>query len=112
MCCTPLKRGLCQRSLFFGGLRVSRSQRVLWPCVGMLLRRLAIFLARGLQDTPGDAVAASTAVVSYRSESDSSEEQYMSPAKKTMIDIIVRQPDDSTYDEIIKELAFSRMIDR
>jgi len=36
----------------------------------------------------------------------------MSPAKKTMIDIIVRQPDDSTYDEILKELAFSRMIDR
>ena len=29
-----------------------------------------------------------------------------------MIDIIVRQPDDSTYDEILKELAFARMIER
>lgn len=29
-----------------------------------------------------------------------------------MIDIIVRQPDNSTYDEILKELAFARMIER
>ncbi len=36
----------------------------------------------------------------------------MSPTKATMIDIIVRQPDDSTYDEILKELAFARMIER
>lgn len=36
----------------------------------------------------------------------------MSRAKETMIDIIVRQPDNSTYDEILKELAFARMIER
>jgi predicted transcriptional regulator len=36
----------------------------------------------------------------------------MSPAKETMIDIIGRQPDDSTYDEILRELAFARMIQR
>lgn len=36
----------------------------------------------------------------------------MSPAKETMIDIIGRQPDDSSYDEILRELAFARMIER
>jgi predicted transcriptional regulator len=34
----------------------------------------------------------------------------MSPAKETMIDIIGRQPDDSSYDEILRELAFARMV--
>lgn len=29
-----------------------------------------------------------------------------------MIDIIGRQPDDSTYDEILRELAFARMVQR
>ena len=28
-----------------------------------------------------------------------------------MIDIIQKQPDDSSYDEILRELAFARMID-
>ena len=32
--------------------------------------------------------------------------------KQTMSDIIAQQPDDSTYDEILRELAFARMIDR
>jgi len=36
----------------------------------------------------------------------------MSPVKESMIDIIGRQPDDSTYDEILRELAFARMIQR
>ena len=36
----------------------------------------------------------------------------MSPAKKSMIEIIGRQPDDSTYDEILRELAFARMVQR
>ena len=36
----------------------------------------------------------------------------MSPVKETMIDIIGRQPDDSSYDEILKELAFARMVQR
>ena len=36
----------------------------------------------------------------------------MSPVKETMIDIIGRQPDDSTYDEILRELAFARMVQR
>ena len=29
-----------------------------------------------------------------------------------MIEIIGRQPDDSTYDEILRELAFVRMVQR
>jgi predicted transcriptional regulator len=29
-----------------------------------------------------------------------------------MIDIIGRQPDDSTYDEILRELAYARMVQR
>jgi predicted transcriptional regulator len=29
-----------------------------------------------------------------------------------MIDIIGRQPDDSSYDEILRELAFARMVQR
>ena len=36
----------------------------------------------------------------------------MSFAKETMTDIIARQPDDSTYDEILRELAFARMVQR
>jgi len=36
----------------------------------------------------------------------------MSPAKESMLDIIGRQPDDSTYDEILRELAFARMVQR
>ena len=34
----------------------------------------------------------------------------MPPAKEAMIDIIGRQPDDSSYDEILRELAFARMV--
>ena len=33
------------------------------------------------------------------------------PPKDRMIDIIQKQPDDSSYDEILRELAFARMID-
>ena len=36
----------------------------------------------------------------------------MSIAKDTMADIIARQPDDSSYDEILRELAYARMIQR
>jgi predicted transcriptional regulator len=32
--------------------------------------------------------------------------------KERMVEIIDEQPDDSTYEEIIRELAFGRMIDR
>ena len=31
--------------------------------------------------------------------------------KSRMIDIIQSQPDDSSYDEILRELAFARMIE-
>lgn len=31
--------------------------------------------------------------------------------KDRMIDIIQNQPDDSSYDEILRELAFARMIE-
>ncbi len=33
-------------------------------------------------------------------------------AKEKMAEIIQQQPDDSTYDEILRELAFARMIER
>jgi predicted transcriptional regulator len=36
----------------------------------------------------------------------------MSKAKEKMKEIIQNQPDDSSYDEIMKELAFARMIER
>jgi predicted transcriptional regulator len=33
-------------------------------------------------------------------------------AKEQMIEIVQAQPDDSSYDEILRELAFARMIER
>lgn len=36
----------------------------------------------------------------------------MSTAKEKMTEIIRSQPDDATYEEILRELAFARMIDR
>ena len=36
----------------------------------------------------------------------------MSSAKDTMSEIIAQQPDDSTYDEILRELAYARMVRR
>ena len=36
----------------------------------------------------------------------------MSTAKESMSRIIDRQSDDSSYDEILRELAFARMVDR
>ncbi len=36
----------------------------------------------------------------------------MQTAKNIMIKIIQEQPDDSSFDEIIRELAFSKMIDK
>ncbi len=36
----------------------------------------------------------------------------MNATKETMVKIIESQPDDSSYDEILKELAFARMIDK
>ena len=33
-------------------------------------------------------------------------------AKERMLDIIQDQPDDSSYDEILRELAFARMVER
>lgn len=36
----------------------------------------------------------------------------VSTVKQTMSDIIAQQPDDSSYDEILRELAYARMIDR
>lgn len=35
-----------------------------------------------------------------------------SSAKHTMIRLIEQQPDDSSYDDILRELAFGRMIER
>ncbi len=39
-------------------------------------------------------------------------ERGMSTVKETMTHIIDQQPDDSSYDEILRELAFGRMVDR
>ena len=36
----------------------------------------------------------------------------MSPVKEDMIRVIEDQPEDATFDEILRELAFSRMVDR
>ena len=36
----------------------------------------------------------------------------MQTAKDIMIKVIQEQPDDSSFDEILRELAFSKMIDR
>ena len=36
----------------------------------------------------------------------------MNNVKEKMSEIIKRQPDDATYDEIMRELAFERMIER
>ena len=36
----------------------------------------------------------------------------MSSAKETMTEIIAQQPDDSSYEEILRELAFARMVQR
>jgi predicted transcriptional regulator len=33
-------------------------------------------------------------------------------AKKRMLEIIQEQPDDSSYEEILRELAFARMVER
>lgn len=36
----------------------------------------------------------------------------MASAKETMREVIDAQPDDSSYEEILRELAFARMVDR
>ncbi|MFH1114862.1 MAG: hypothetical protein V1792_13185 [Pseudomonadota bacterium] len=36
----------------------------------------------------------------------------MTTAKERIVEIIQQQPEDSSYDEILRELAFARMIDR
>ncbi len=36
----------------------------------------------------------------------------MASAKQTMIEIIGQQPDDSSYEEILRELAYGRMVRR
>jgi predicted transcriptional regulator len=36
----------------------------------------------------------------------------MPTAKETMVDIIARQPDDSTYEELLRQLAYDRMVQR
>jgi predicted transcriptional regulator len=33
-------------------------------------------------------------------------------ARQTMIEILQQQPADSSYDELLRELAFRRMVDR
>lgn len=36
----------------------------------------------------------------------------MSSAKQQMVQIIEEQPEDSSFDELLRELAFARMVDR
>ncbi len=40
------------------------------------------------------------------------EDYKLTTAKETMVDIISRQPDDSSYDALLRELAYARMIQR
>lgn len=40
------------------------------------------------------------------------ERRIMESIKKRMVEIIKEQPDDSSYDEILRELAFERMVER
>lgn len=39
-------------------------------------------------------------------------EKSMSSAKDVMVNIITQQPEDSSYDEILRELAYARMVQR
>lgn len=41
-----------------------------------------------------------------------SEERHMAAAKQKMKDVIEAQPEDATYEEILRELAFERMVER
>ena len=36
----------------------------------------------------------------------------MDSAKEQMVKIVQEQPDDSSFDEILRELAFARMVER
>ena len=36
----------------------------------------------------------------------------MNSAKEQMSEILGRQPDDSSYDELLRELAFNRMVEK
>ena len=36
----------------------------------------------------------------------------MSKAKDQIKDVLENQPDDSSYDELLRELAFKRMVDK
>jgi hypothetical protein len=36
----------------------------------------------------------------------------MSTPKEQMVEMINEQPEDSSYDEILRELAFNRMVDK
>ncbi len=36
----------------------------------------------------------------------------LSPVKEKMVKIIKEQPEDSTFDDILRELAFARMIEK
>jgi predicted transcriptional regulator len=50
----------------------------------------------------------STIRVEYRAE----ETAMATTVKEHMLEIIREQPDDSSYDEILRELAFARMVER
>jgi hypothetical protein len=39
-------------------------------------------------------------------------EKSTSSVKDVMVDIITQQPDDSSHDEILRELAYARMVQR
>lgn len=42
----------------------------------------------------------------------STQELAMSTVKDEMVNIITKQPEDSSYDEILRELAYARMVQR
>jgi len=36
----------------------------------------------------------------------------MQPAREKIVEVVLAQPEDATYEEIVRELAFERMVER
>lgn len=62
--------------------------------------RFPCTLSNSLKIRLGKAFAWSTSQIGFS----------MTTVKDAMVEIITRQPDDSSYDEILRELAYGRMV--
>jgi predicted transcriptional regulator len=88
----------CRRSV---ASRVE-SQQAAQVETGSALRYRRSVTVRGRQSQPGEALATDS----------SSVRRPMSVIKEKMVEVIRNQPDDASYEEIMRELAFERMIER